>query len=193
MIKTAVLSLSLIALAVGLLVSCPCKCAAMDIVKAGKACAVIVIPDNPLPAVNYAAQELQYHIDRSTGVKLGIISESKKPAGGSFIYLGGCQMTQTAGIRQDQLPPNGCVVKSVDDSLFMIGNDSDGPVLGRLINNYTRVGTLPSRIIGNGSLLRIPNSSICYQTVPDGPIPTGSAAVLIWYRCAYPSLHYGSR
>ena len=115
---------------------------AFDIVLDGKPATSIVIPDQELAVVSYAAQELQYHIKESTGACVPVVKESQKPVEAGLIYLGLCKKTFEAGIETQKFPPNGCVIKLVNNNLYLVGNDTDGPVLGILINNYTRVGTL---------------------------------------------------
>ena len=74
--------------------------ASVLLVADGKANAVIVLPQaGPPGVVSYAASELQYHVQKASGVKLRIVSENavpQQPAG--RIYLGDCQATRQAKI-----------------------------------------------------------------------------------------------
>lgn len=120
----------------------------LTLVHAGRGSATIVIPDKPLPVHHFAAEELQYHVERSSGVTLPIRREAElKKAGSARVYLGPCRHTQQQGITTEGLQPNGFLIKLVNGELFLLGNDSDGQVLKSrdhvsLHNNRTRVGTL---------------------------------------------------
>ena len=58
-----------------ILVSAPAS--AITLVAQGKAIATIIVPDEPLKLVSYAADELQVHVEKATGVKLPIVKESE--------------------------------------------------------------------------------------------------------------------
>jgi hypothetical protein len=61
---------------------------ALDLVRDGKQVAVVVIPAQPLPVESYAAKELQYHIEVSTGARLPIISGDSGLPASPHVYLG---------------------------------------------------------------------------------------------------------
>ncbi|HUS80184.1 MAG TPA: hypothetical protein VM283_02885, partial [Armatimonadota bacterium] len=54
---------------------------ALQIVADGQPRVSIVVPDQPLPVVQYAAEELQYHVRRASGAELPIVAESAMPEG----------------------------------------------------------------------------------------------------------------
>src|SRR5882724_5127982 len=86
-------------LMVALILATACRIAsAVEIIQAGKPAASIVIPQNTLPVDQYAARELQYHVEISTGASLPIIVEDQPTPGGSHIYLGNCKATAAARI-----------------------------------------------------------------------------------------------
>ena len=122
---------------------------ALELVRAGQPTGTIVIPDEPLPPVRFAAAELQYHVREATGATLPIRSEGGMDPGASgILYLGACTRTASVGLHSEGLPPNGFHIKLIADNLFFLGDDSDGAVLesrgiaGSLHDNKTRVGTL---------------------------------------------------
>ncbi len=114
----------------------------LDLVRGGKARAVIVVPEAALPAVRFAAEELRYHIERSTGADLPVVREGEASAGDPAVFLGACRATAAAGIGTAELPPNGFILKRIGNRFFLVGDDSDGPAAWILHNNRTRVGTL---------------------------------------------------
>ncbi|MBP90547.1 MAG: hypothetical protein CMJ64_28200 [Planctomycetaceae bacterium] len=121
---------------------------ALSLVGDGRALATIVIPDEPVPVHQFAAEELQYHIERSSGAKLPIRRERDVPMDDSgCVFLGPCRRAVQRGINAEGLPPNGFRIRLADGSLHLTGDDSNGPVIatngiGSLHNNRTRVGTL---------------------------------------------------
>jgi len=119
------------------------------IVRDGKAVASIVTPDVPVPAVTYAAEELRYHIAKSSGARLQIIAEKDVTRDvAAAIYLGATRRAAQAGVDPGKLPPvdpgrptfNSFIIRRAGPDLVMAGNDSDGKVLGGY--NATSVGTL---------------------------------------------------
>ncbi len=102
--------------------------------------AAIVIPDSANRVVQYAAEELQHHIRKATGAELPIVRDADHPSRRRAICLGPTRRAQDAGIRPDELEPNGFIIRRVGGDLLLAGHDSDGEPLGGY--NSTRVGTL---------------------------------------------------
>jgi len=105
------------------------RVAAVDLVRGGKAAASIVIPSHPLPVESYAAAELQYHVEASTGAKLPIISESDALPAGGHVYLGKCNAAVAAKIDTSALSGNGYLVRKIGADLYIAGKDSRGDPL----------------------------------------------------------------
>jgi hypothetical protein len=102
---------------------------AVELVRDGKAVASIVTPTHPLKVESYAAAELQYHIEVSTGAKLPVISEDNALPPGGHVYLGSCKATAAAKIDPGSLPGNSCLVKNIGTDLYIAGKDSRGDPL----------------------------------------------------------------
>lgn len=99
-------------------------------VENGKASAVIVIADNPFPIATYAAEELVYHIKKATGVEISIKRESEKISSSLHkIYIGQSITALKEGIDYRKLESEQCVLRSVGDNFFIVGNDGDGDPL----------------------------------------------------------------
>ena len=81
----------------------------------------IVVPDNPVPVVTYAAQELAYHLKHATGKTLPVIKESAAKAGEKYFYLGNCKAN--AALNPSKLPWNTGIGKINRDSIQFAGND----------------------------------------------------------------------
>jgi hypothetical protein len=112
---------------------------AVELVQNHRPVSVIVIPDQATPVVQYAARELQYHIQRATKAILPIVSEKDRPVDSrGFIYLGPCRQSLQKGINAESLAPNSFIMKTVGANLFISGKDADGDPL----RDDTNAGTL---------------------------------------------------
>ena len=121
----------------------------MALVRDNQPAAAIVVPDDPLPGVSFAARELQYHLRRASGTELPILREKELTSRRTpLVFLGNCGATKQAGIKTKWDVPNSFLIKLMGKRFFMVGDDTDGPVLssrgieGSLHDNKTRVGTL---------------------------------------------------
>lgn len=86
----------------------------------------VIIPNKAIPCEKLAAEELQYHIEKATKVKIPICEEKETPA--SFkhlIYIGNCDKTAEAGINTALLSPSEYVIKTIGKNLFIAGRDRD--------------------------------------------------------------------
>jgi hypothetical protein len=114
---------------------------AVEVVRDGKPVAVIVVPAQALPVESYAAKELQYHVEASSGARLPIVAEGHDLPPGVYVYLGNCKAAATAaGGNPSALPGNGYVVKTIGDDLFIAGRDSRGDPLDRDTHEGTLFG-----------------------------------------------------
>lgn len=97
------------------------------IVKNGKANAVIVLPEAPGSVLEYAARELQSHIQKISDAELKIITEKESAAGWeNIIYLGFGKATAEAGISFEDAPPNTFHIKKTANILYLAGKDFEG-------------------------------------------------------------------
>jgi hypothetical protein len=111
----------------------------IPIVRDGAPIATIVLPENAVPAVRYAAEELVYHVERATGAKLEIACECDSMPD-IAIYLGDTQAARAAGIKASELAPETFTLRADSKTLtlFIAGRDSAGDPL----NRDTSAGTL---------------------------------------------------
>ncbi|MCE5237095.1 DUF4838 domain-containing protein [bacterium] len=115
---------------------------ALQLTRAGAPVATLVIPDEALPVVKAAAEELQYHVARASGATLPIVREADCRTGTGLLFLGPCKATLALGLKLDQLRPNGYLARSAAGNLHLIGDDSPGDVFWVQHGNRTHVGTL---------------------------------------------------
>lgn len=114
-------------------------CAAVMLVADGKAQAVIVLPEKPLPVETFAAQELAYHVAKASGAQLERVKEPNVPAQPTGrVYLGATVAARQASIDGAKLPPEVFVLRTQGPALFIVGRDSDGDALSAM----TWAGTL---------------------------------------------------
>lgn len=113
--------------------------AAVTVVSDGKAGAVIVLPETPLPVEQYAVEELAYHVAKASGAAPSIVNEPnvpQQPAG--RIYIGNTAAAQAAGLDGARLKPEVFILRTQGPALFIVGRDSDGQPL----DSMTWAGTL---------------------------------------------------
>ena len=147
----------------------------LDVVRDGRACAIVVTPDSPLLPIATAAQELVAHIEKASGVKLEIVAESRTEGRQEAkIYLGPCAANRDISVVD--LGRNSFVCDVRSDSLHLIGRDqkdgglSESREFGTLLGGYY----LLDRYLGVRWLW--PGELGCYVpmsqtiTIPEGKI-----------------------
>jgi len=98
---------------------------ALDIVKDGKSDWRIVVAPKPLPVTLRAAEDLQLYIKKSTGASLPI-EKTGTVTGGKNIVVGDCEAARKAGIDLAELKPEGFIIKTANDNLYIVGKDTKG-------------------------------------------------------------------
>ncbi|MGI6295782.1 MAG: DUF4838 domain-containing protein [Armatimonadota bacterium] len=102
---------------------------------------VIVVPESAYPVVQLAATELQYYVQKSTGIDLPVIAENElRGESADRIYLGATRAARAAGIDASTLPRDAYHIKSDGAAVFLVGGDGDGDPLNKKLD--TPVGTL---------------------------------------------------
>ena len=94
----------------------------------------IVVADDALPQVRFAARELQEHLEKMTGAKLPIVNAPGNDFPGA-IYVGENAYTKTLGITTDGLPMEGYKIVADGKNLFLIGRDGTVPRIPRGIKS----------------------------------------------------------
>ncbi|MFA9478847.1 DUF4838 domain-containing protein [Phycisphaerales bacterium AB-hyl4] len=112
------------------------------IVVEGHAKAVVVLPDDALPIPEYAADELIYHVEQATGVRLAVHRESDASDVDpqmSRVYIGMTRKADEAGLELEALESEVFVLQSGDGQLIIAGHDGPGDPLSE---RTTHSGTL---------------------------------------------------
>jgi len=98
----------------------------------------IVIPETSAESVKWAAEELQRHVNKASGVTLPIISENQLPAKTpGMIFLGNCKQTKENGIDVSTLKRNEAIISVNNDNVSIAGKDDSGNWLGGTISTGT--------------------------------------------------------
>ncbi len=106
----------------------------------GVAQAVIVLSDNPYSMAEYAAEEMVYHVKRATGVTMPVQKESENISTAMYrIYIGQSDAAREAGIDHKKMESEQCIIRTIENNLFIVGNDGKGDPLD-FQNHHT--GTL---------------------------------------------------
>ncbi len=114
---------------IGLLLVMPAVANICPAVGYGKGTAIIV-PKSAPQVVDYAARELQYYVEKSTGVRMPILTEGSVPADTKRrIYLGATEAALNAGIDPSGLPRDAYHVRASGDTAYLVGGDRDGDPL----------------------------------------------------------------
>lgn len=115
-----------------LLFQSPLSWADVTLVRDGKPQAVIVVGDKAGQVARYAAEELAGHVEKASGARLEVLTESAAKADSRFrVHIG-------MGVPVETLAPEACVLRVTGDAMFIAGNDGGGDPL----DMDTRAGTL---------------------------------------------------
>lgn len=93
----------------------------ITLVDAGQPKAVIISGESP--SAKAASKLLAVEIARISGVHLSVTS--KAPTGTNIIAVGESELTHSLNLTTKQLKPGGFIIKSVDHTLILAGNDGD--------------------------------------------------------------------
>lgn len=116
-----------------------CARADITLVSEGGARAIIVTADHPTRVVRYATEELVRHVEKATGIRLAVHTESEANLNlNQRIYLGDSRAVSEAGIDVEKLAAEAFVLRVKNDAVFIAGNDGGGDPL----DPDTRAGTL---------------------------------------------------
>ncbi len=95
--------------------------------------------DRPGAVARYAAAELVHHVEKATGVKLAVVTESTlKPGPETRVFVGDSRAVREAGVAVDKLPAEAFVLRTSGPMLIIAGHDGGGDPL----DPDTRAGTL---------------------------------------------------
>lgn len=111
---------------------------AVDLVKNGTPAATIIIDSNATRSANLAAHELQFHIEKVTGVKIPINSKFEG-TDNTKIFIGESQATKEMEFLNQNFLNQEYMVKVDEKSIILLGKDKDD----RRPFNYNDFKTFP--------------------------------------------------
>ncbi len=94
----------------------------LELVRNGTARASIMLSAAPTRSAVFAAEELQYHIQLITGVRLPVVTDAESPEG-PLVCVGASRYTQAMGIREAALGPGEYLIRYRPDRLVLMGCD----------------------------------------------------------------------
>ncbi|MDP6359649.1 MAG: hypothetical protein QF473_31290, partial [Planctomycetota bacterium] len=98
--------------------------AQVNIVREGKVTAVVVTADKASLTAAYAAAELATHIEKATGKRLKVVSESNVPEGyASRIFVGVTKAALKQGIELDKLGNDEFILRTTGSDLYVLGKE----------------------------------------------------------------------
>jgi hypothetical protein len=101
------------------------RASALDIVKDGKAEAVIIVDEKSLEMTRYAAKEFKDYIRKASGIELPIKDKAPKDKK-NLIFIGGSSYTKEKGIAIEKLSHDGFKIICKDNYLALLGKDYKG-------------------------------------------------------------------
>ena len=111
-----------------------------DIVVASKSRAQIVLPDKPASLERFAASELQAYLQKSSGVQIAIVDESKSNDTLYAFFLGKTKKSEALGasLNEETVGRDGFILQSVPNGLVVLGRNELGTLFGtyELLERY---------------------------------------------------------
>jgi hypothetical protein len=184
--------LSIVSAITWMSLSVPCG-AQVSLVRDGQARAVVVRADEPSPVAIYAVEELLWHVEKATGIRLKVMPESEAPVEmHTRIYIGQTEAARHNGIETGRLPREAYTMRSVGNDLFIVGRDGDGdplrqdnPNVGTLFGVYEFIERfLGVRWVWPGELgTHVPRTkSVEFWSVNQTEAPALAFRLLVWSR-----------
>jgi len=118
----------------------------VPLVKDGNPVANIVIGKEASRSAQFAAAELQYHIEKITGAKLPIATDEDKIKG-PRILVGESKATQALGLRNGDFKSQEYLIRFLPDTLVLMGKDKEDPGVGPYSKLDTSRYNNPGRMV----------------------------------------------
>jgi hypothetical protein len=106
------------------LLAAPVFAAPLVLVQDGTPQATLVLANQPTRAAQFAAAELQYHVEKITGAELPIVAE-EEPVQGLKILVGASKAAEAQGLIAADFKPQEYLVRVGPDVILLIGRDKE--------------------------------------------------------------------
>ena len=100
------------------------------IVEDGESDYYIAVPDSHGECIDTAAEELQTYIEKISGVKLAVASESALPEGADAVYLGETALSDAVDFDYSSIKEDGFLLYSDGENFIIRGEDDRGTLFG---------------------------------------------------------------
>ncbi len=124
--------------------------APLTLVQDGEATASIVLAAEPTRAAQFAAAELQYHLQKMTGATVPIIKDDAE-APGTAILVGESARTRALGLKSDDFSPQEYLVGFRPGALVLMGRDRDD----RGVVDYQSAASFPGDYDEQGTVYAV--------------------------------------
>ena len=100
------------------------------IVEDGESDYYIAVPDSHGECIDTAAEELQTYIEKISGIKLAVASESALPEGADAVYLGETALSDAVDFDYSSIKEDGFLLYSDGENFIIRGEDDRGTLFG---------------------------------------------------------------
>ena len=108
------------------------------LVRDGQPMATIMLAEKPTRSAQFAAAELQYHVEKITGAVLPILTNAAG-ATGVCVFVGESDATRVMGLKNESFSNQEYLISFRKEGLVLMGRDKEDR--GQL--NYTKASTFP--------------------------------------------------
>ena len=144
----------------------------------------ILLPESPQPAESTAATELSTILGQVTGATIDVVAENRArdvSTEGNFISVGETQLYKEQEFKAENLNTDGFLIKTVDNTLFIIGENQRGTLYGVyefLEREAAAVSSRRRTIISRRCRDWVCANSTSPRSPRSRPVPTSMADVL---------------
>ena len=104
--------------------------ASVVLIEDGKPNGGILIPANAPDSVEFAAKELQLHLEEMSGAHLPILVEGQNPYQRFIVSLGETNFASANMLTSSRLQSDGFLIQEIGNVMVILGKDYHGPPLG---------------------------------------------------------------
>lgn len=122
----------------------------LTLVEDGKAKVSIVLAEKPTRAAQFAAAELQYHLNKMTGATIPLLTDAA-PTSGPTILIGESAATLALGLKSDAFGPQEYLIGFRPGKLILMGRDAED----RGLMDYQKANTFPGDFDEQGTVYAV--------------------------------------
>ncbi|MBI4028305.1 MAG: DUF4838 domain-containing protein [Verrucomicrobia bacterium] len=120
----------------------------------GRPGAVIVVAEKPTRSAQFAAYELQAHLNRITGANFAIATDEEPAGEGLRLLVGESKLTRALGVRNADFKPQEYLIRFLPDAIILAGRDKEdrGQVKYNAEEDPSALGTWPDFFDAQGTM-----------------------------------------